>query len=62
LIRVETMKSHPLANLARVETMKNTMPKKSSISCGFPKMVDMFPRTDGLKRTGEKWMSSDEIG
>lgn len=44
-IRVETMKFHPLANQARVETMKNAMPGKVPFHAAFLKAVDMFPRT-----------------
>ncbi|WP_187446064.1 hypothetical protein [Lancefieldella rimae] len=44
-IRVETMKIHPLANRARVETMKNAMPEKGPFYTAFLKAVDMFPRT-----------------
>lgn len=36
-IRVETMKSHTLAEPSRVETMGLLDPQKSPISCEFPK-------------------------
>ena len=39
------MKFHPLANQARVETMKNAMPGKVPFHAAFLKAVDMFPRT-----------------
>lgn len=54
------MKFHPLANWARVETMKNAMPEKVPFHAALLKAVDMFPRTDELRRTGEKWINSDE--
>ena len=53
-IRVETMKSHTLAEALRVETMKASIPGKASFYAGFRKAVDMFPRTNGLRRTGQK--------
>ena len=34
-IRVEAMKSHALADRARVETMATSILEKSPISCGF---------------------------
>ncbi len=36
-IKVETMKSHTLAEPSRVETMGLLDSRKSPISCGFPK-------------------------
>lgn len=48
-IRVETMKSHALAEQFKVETMGQPDSRKSPISCGFPEIVDMFPRTNGLE-------------
>ena len=36
-IRVETMKSHTLAEPSRVETMGLFDSRKSAILCGFPK-------------------------
>ena len=62
MIRVETMKFHPLANRARVETAETAMPEKVPFHAAFLKAVDMFPRTDRSRRTGEKWISSDEYG
>jgi len=53
-IRVEAMKSHALAEPSRVETMGLLDSRKSPISCGFSKAVDMFPLTNGLRRTGRK--------
>ena len=48
-IRVEAMKSHALAEPIRVETMGQHDSRKSPISHGFPEIVDMFPRTNGLE-------------
>ena len=45
MIRVETMKFHPLANRARVETAETAMPEKVPFHAAFLKAVDMFPRT-----------------
>lgn len=52
--RVETMKSHTLAELTRVEAMKISLPEKVPFNAGFRKTVDMFPRTNGLRRMGRK--------
>ena len=46
---VETMKFHALAEPIRVETMGLPDSRKSPISRGFPEIVDMFPRTNGLE-------------
>ena len=46
MIRVETMKFHPLANRARVETAETAMPEKVPFHAAFLKAVDMFPHTD----------------
>ena len=48
-IRVEAMKSHALAEQIKVETMGQHDSRKSPISHGFPEIVDMFPRTNGLE-------------
>ena len=48
-IRVETMKSHTLAEPLRVETMKKVEAKKRPILCGFQETVDMFTLTNGLE-------------
>lgn len=49
LKRVETMKSHALAEQIKVETMGQLDSRKSPISRGFPEIVDMFPRTNELE-------------
>ena len=49
IIRVEAMKSHALAEQIKAETMGQPDSRKSPISRGFPEIVDMFPRTDGLE-------------
>ena len=46
---VETMKFHALAEPIRVVTMGLPDSRKSPISRGFPEIVDMFPRTNGLE-------------
>lgn len=46
-IRVETMKSHALAEPSRVETMKASIPEKVPFHAGFQRTVDLFPRTSG---------------
>lgn len=43
------MKSHALAEPDEVETMGQLESRKSPISRGFPEIVDMFPRTNGLE-------------
>lgn len=43
------MKTHALAELIWVETMDQPDSRKSPISRGFPEIVDMFPRTNGLE-------------
>ena len=43
------MKFHALAEPIRVETMGLPDSRKSPISRGFPEIVDMFPRTNGLE-------------
>ena len=48
-IRVEAMKSHALAEPIKVETMGQPDSRKRPISRGFPEIVDMFPRTNGLE-------------
>ncbi len=48
-IRVEAMKFHALAEPIRVETMGRPDSRKSPISRGFPEIVDMFLRTNGLE-------------
>lgn len=48
MIRVETMKFHPLANRARVETAETAMPEKVPFHAAFLKAVDMFPHTTQL--------------
>ena len=53
-IRVEAMKSHALADRARVETMAATILEKSPFHAGFQKTVDMFPLTNGLRRMRQK--------
>ena len=54
-IRVEAMKSHALAEPIRVETMGQHDSRKSPISHGFPEIVDMFPRTNGLEADEENF-------
>lgn len=46
-IRVEAMKSHALANRARVETMAVSILEKVPFHAGLQKTVDLFPRTNG---------------
>ena len=53
-IRVEAMKSHALANRARVETMAVSILEKVPFHAGLQKTVDMFPLTNGLRRTRRK--------
>ena len=47
------MKSHTLAEQIKVETMGQLESRKSPISRGFPEIVDMFPRTNGLEADEE---------
>ena len=48
------MKSHALADRARVEAMAALILEKVPFHAGFQKTVDMFPLTDGLRRTRRK--------
>ncbi len=52
--KVETMKPHALAEPLRVEAMADLILEKGPFHAGFRKTVDMFPRTNGLRRTGRK--------
>ena len=52
--KVETMKSHALAEPSRAEAMATLILEKVPFHAGFRKAVDMFPRTNGLSRTGRK--------
>lgn len=53
-IRVEAMKSHALADRARVETMATSILEKVLFHAGLRKTVDMFPLTNRLRRTRQK--------
>ena len=55
IIRVEAMKSHALAEQIKAETMGQPDSRKSPISRGFPEIVDMFPRTNGLEADEENF-------
>lgn len=50
------MKFHALADRAMVETMTASLFEKVPFHAGFQKTVDMFPLTNGLRRT---WRKSD---
>ena len=54
-VHVEAAKNtNSVMGRIRVETMKASIPGKASFYAGFRKAVDMFPRTNGLRRTGQK--------
>lgn len=52
--KVETMKSHALAEPSRAEAMAALILEKVPFHAGFQKTVDMFPLTDGLRRMRQK--------